>query len=783
MTRFAALAWSICCLASAGEEAAAPPAPAPAPEAKPAEAAAPAKAPEDDPTDNPVMEHPHALHPTMTTSDNTISEGTPGEEIVVVGSRFTEKRLESPVTVEVVKPQEVQMMGSSSYLAALSQVKGIDYTDNGVGEKRISARGFNTQFNSRMLFMVDGRLATLPGNGLPQGALLPTASLDVRSVEVVVGPAAALYGPNAHSGVVNVVTKSPWDQSGADVAFRGGTQLMLDGSARVAGTVNNTFGYKITGQLSRANDWAPDSTQRAFFYGPAANPVFESDLINGQYNLFSGKVEGFGYYRAGDWNVKAGGGWSINDGFSATNTGRNHLRGWQVQFQTAQVSSDHWYAQFTRTASDAGRTYQLDGIASRVAAATIAGNPPDQATIDGWKDQFKFIDKSSLYDGEVQYKTELGALKIVAGAGGRYYLPVSGGTYLADVNGTKLSTLEGGLYAQAEYELLQDKLKAVAALRTDGHSNYSLQLSPKGAVVFTLAPGHNVRATYNRAFKSPTILENYLLINNSLLGNKTGFTIRDPAIPNAGDPNDTRGTIVGTIRPLSPEQVDSVELGYKGNVIDRLYVDAVAYHSWYHNFISALTARAGVPGPTLGLVAYYADTDTVTAIGTPQQGQLFTYSNFGTAQVLGTDIGADYQLLPEVALNASVSFIRMYSFQNNDPTLPNLLLNVPQFKTRLGVTLQDLGLRNSFVRIATRYQSAYKFASGRWTSAAFYTDGLIPQRFVADVALGYKFGNGLQLSANVYNLLNDHGIDVLGAPAPGIFVFGQLEYTFNGLNN
>jgi len=314
---------------------------------------------------------------------------------------------------------------------------------------------------------------------------------------------------------------------------------------------------------------------------------------------------------------------------------------------------------------------------------------------------------------------------------------------------------------------LQDKLKAVAAARADGHSNYSLQLSPKGAVVFTLAPGHNVRATYNRAFKSPTILENYLLINNTFLGNKTGFTIKDPA-----------GNVLSEIAPLSPEQVDSVEVGYKGS-IDRLYLDAVAYHSWYHNFISALTSRAN--GTTT--LAYYATTGAPTAEGTAQQGQLLTYSNFGAAQVLGTDIGADYQVLPEVGLNASVSFIRMYSFQNNDPTLPNLLLNVPQFKTRLGVTLQDLGLRNSFLRLATRYQSAYKFGSGRWQSTAFYTDGLIPQRFVADVALGYKFGNGLQLSANVYNLLNDHGIDVLGAPAPGIFVFGQLEYVFNGLNN
>ena len=79
--------------------------------------------------------------------------------------------------------------------------KGIDFSDAGIGDQRISARGFATQFNSRMITMVDGRIATLPGNGLPQGNLLPQSGLDMKAVEVVVGPASALYGPNAHSGV------------------------------------------------------------------------------------------------------------------------------------------------------------------------------------------------------------------------------------------------------------------------------------------------------------------------------------------------------------------------------------------------------------------------------------------------------------------------------------------------------------------------------------------------------------------------------------------------------
>jgi len=102
-----------------------------------------------------------------------------GEEIVVTGSKFGEKRLESAVTVESVSAKTLNMSGGTSYMAALANVKGIDYADTGVNEKRISTRGFNTQFNSRMITMIDGRLAQLPGSGLPLNAQLPTPNLDV----------------------------------------------------------------------------------------------------------------------------------------------------------------------------------------------------------------------------------------------------------------------------------------------------------------------------------------------------------------------------------------------------------------------------------------------------------------------------------------------------------------------------------------------------------------------------------------------------------------------------
>ncbi|HTN25152.1 MAG TPA: TonB-dependent receptor, partial [Solirubrobacteraceae bacterium] len=61
------------------------------------------------------------------------------------------------------------------------------------------------------------------------------------------------------------------------------------------------------------------------------------------------------------------------------------------------------------------------------------------------------------------------------------------------------------------------RLRLAAAARVDTHSLYETQLSPKVAVQYEVAPQHNVRVGYNRAFKSPTVLENFLKINDILL--------------------------------------------------------------------------------------------------------------------------------------------------------------------------------------------------------------------------------------------------------------------------
>jgi outer membrane receptor protein involved in Fe transport len=684
----------------------------------------------------------------------------PGEEIIVTGSRLPEKRLDAPVTVELVNETDLKTAAGTSYLAALSRVKGIDYSESGLGDQRISARGFATQFNSRMLTMVDGRLAQLPGNGLPQGNLVPAGGLDMKGVEVVVGPASALYGPNAHTGVVNIITKTPWDDSGAEVSVRGGTQSLFAGAARVAGIVKDRFGWKVNGEYLRAEDFKPSREAGTHDFGTT---VFEGDLVD-NYDVRSAKTDGTLYYKQGDWLASASGGFSDSTGFSITNAGRNHLRDWTVNYQAAQVSGPHVYAQVTRTGSGAGKSYQLDQLAKL--AAKNGGAPDDPHDLDAMRDAIAFVDNSSMVDSELQLRYKVAGVKTTFGGQFRHYTPSSAGTYLDDKD-QDIAITEAGSYVQLD-TMLFDRLRLAGAARVDHHSLYATQISPKAAVQYEVAPGHNVRFGYNRAFKSPTVLENFLKINDILLGNRTGYTIKD-----------ANGNVIAEIDPLRPEKVDSLELGYKAAVASNIYVDAVGYDSWYHDFISPLTQLAN-PAGMMPTFAFFPD-GTPVAQGMPTEGTLFTYSNFGKANVRGADVGVDYRPIPALALSGSASAIQLLSFTNDNPLQKDLTLNAPAYKLRGSVSTDGLGVKGSFLRLDGRYHTRYAFASGYWNSQNLLGHDL-PARFVLDVTAGYKVPNtGLTISGTVSDLLDDTHPDVLGAPVPHRFAWLQVGYDFDGL--
>lgn len=694
------------------------------------------------------------------------------EELVVTGSRRPEKLLDAPMSIETITAENLDQTGGGTFYQALANLKGVDFVDAGINAQGISARGFASHFNTRLLQMVDGRMAQLPGTGLPQGNFLPNSDLDLKGIEVVLGPASALYGPNAHTGVVNVLTKDPWDESGVGVSLRGGQQSLFDATYRLAGTVNDKFGWKITGQHLRADDFEPRREDGTHFYG--ASTVFESDVID-DYSISSDKVDGALYYRLGDWELKGAAGWSENTNFGLTNNGRNHIRDWQVNYQQFQVSHPNWYAQIARTENDAGGTYQLNQVVPAVQAQVNAGASLDDINYEALRDAFGFTDKGKVLDTEVQYRNAYKGVEFVTGVQYRNYTPNSEGTFLADAVGRDLDMEELGGYLQLDYRFMDDKMKAVVAGRYDTHSNYDSQFSPKVALVYTVAPGHNVRATYNKAFKSPSVIESFIYIPIDVTavvpgyyllaeGNIDGFEIRNPA-----------GETIREIKAMVPEEVNSFELGYKGVYGSKLFVDVVGYYSWYTDFISPLTTVAD----GFAEIPYDASGNQIMLDQADFTG-LLTYFNFGEAEVRGMDFGLNYYFTDEINASFSVSLIERVNFESESGD--EFLLNVPETKIKGGVTFGDLFGQGSFVNISSRWNSAYKFRSGYWNSEALLPDGEVPSRFVTDITAGYQIPNtGLKAKVSASNVFNNERIPVLGAPVRERLVWLSLTYKLDGL--
>jgi hypothetical protein len=79
-----------------------------------------------------------------------------------------------------------------------------------------------TTLSNSQLMLVDGRSIYLDFFGIVLWAFLPTNLPDVKQIEVIRGPASAVWGANAETGVINIITKSPREAPGTTASISGG---------------------------------------------------------------------------------------------------------------------------------------------------------------------------------------------------------------------------------------------------------------------------------------------------------------------------------------------------------------------------------------------------------------------------------------------------------------------------------------------------------------------------------------------------------------------------------
>ena len=180
-----------------------------------------------------------------------------GEPVTTSATGSPQRVSQVPVNMTVITADDIRRSGADNLPDILRLVPGVDVRRYDFAAANVAIRGYNRPGNPRLLVLVNGQQVYLDDYGRTQWFALPIELDEIRQIEVVKGPNSALYGSNAASGVINIITWDPLRDKVNAVTARGGTQeygaLSAVGTAQLgdrAGVRLSAGGFRARGFTS-----------------------------------------------------------------------------------------------------------------------------------------------------------------------------------------------------------------------------------------------------------------------------------------------------------------------------------------------------------------------------------------------------------------------------------------------------------------------------------------------------------------------------------------------------
>jgi iron complex outermembrane receptor protein len=418
------------------------------------------------------------------------------DAVVVTSSRAPEKVLDAPASISVVSAERIERTPAVTVVDQIRNQPGIDATKGGVAQTNVVARGFNNAFSGSLLMLQDYRFAGVPSLRVNVPFLSMGVSEDVERIEVLLGPAAALYGPNSANGVMHVITKSPFTSQGTTFTVDGGERSLFRGAIRHARTIGSKVGVKVSGEYFTANDFQYRDRVEPDTFPAAAPPGRARQLNRRDFDVerFTGEarvdvrptenseaITTVGYSRVGSLIELTGA------------NGASQIRNWSYTNLQQRFRYKRVFAQAFANLSDAGNRDSLD---TRGTFLLRSGQP--------------IVDQSRVFVGQIQHAFDAGSRQnFIYGADYIYTNPRTAGT-TNGINEGDDNVQEYGGYLQGVTHLTP-KIDFIAAARLDKNDRIDgTFFSPRAALTFKPTQTSNFRLTFNRAFQTPGNFQMFL---------------------------------------------------------------------------------------------------------------------------------------------------------------------------------------------------------------------------------------------------------------------------------
>ena len=576
----------------------------------------------------------------------TLALGTLGETVVVSASRTDTALADAPATMSVVTSETLASTPAQNYADLLRGVPGVNAVQLSARDINLTSRQATSTLSNSELVLVDGRSVYLDFFGLVLWDFVPTNLADVKQVEVIRGPASAVWGANALTGVVNIITKSPREQKGTTVSLSAGG-FSRDAGSGVGKGAGGIFGANATYADAPNSTWSYRVSAGYFNSDAFPRPTGQIPIITDPRNP----------------SATVGGALYPTDGPGATGTAFTNRGTSQPKFDM-RVDQEIAGGRITYAGGVAGSSgiihtgigpfdiqkgsyigygkvnYTRGALKLNAFTNLVSAEAPNLLLVDpSTRQPLQLNFSTQTYDFEAGDAVRVGQRQVIAFGGN-----VRRNNFDITIAPAAENRTELGAYAQDE--IFVDPVRLTVGGRVDKFGNLADPVfSPRIAAIVKVTPQHTVRASFNRAFRSPSVINNYL--NTPIVAptdlSALGVAQPFPLVVNAvGSKIPINGAAQAE---LTEESLTAYEVAYTASIARTTATAAFYVNDLDHNInfvqlpnnLDPYTAQNPPPGWPLPP----AILSVLAARGIFLPRTAFTYLNLGPVREKGLELSLD----------------------------------------------------------------------------------------------------------------------------------------------
>jgi iron complex outermembrane receptor protein len=451
------------------------------------------------------------------------------EDIVFTAAKHQQDITESPSAITVITREQIENTHCTDVVCLLRQVPEVDVRRTLPAFTVVGARALTEDFGNRALVLIDGLEINIEFIGIAIWQTLYVHLEDIERIEVIRGPGSALYGANAHSIVVSIITRRA-KEGGAEIFLGSGEHDRSSLHIRLNQSLGN-WRLHLSGGLDTQGHWQiPDDRQREAY---RVNLRLEHETDSATSILYLGFVKPYGWV--------------------------------YTQLAPAEGTEGGMGHAFLSHRTDLIRAQ----LSWKFSTSTFFVDMPLywEDTKLGELPVVSFFDSNLDADVQLTWSPFEGNL-LIGGANYRWFTLISD-----DVTQRTTHQHRVGLFLHDEQRFFES-LVVTAGIRLDFNTITPLAISPRLAGVWSFTENQSLRLAFGQAFRKPSYYESSMHITG--VKTESGFEELEDLFERA----------LGNSE-LENEKTTTLEAGYRVRFLDkRLTAEADVFYTQFRNTIS-----------------------------------------------------------------------------------------------------------------------------------------------------------------------------------------------------